>query len=150
MSAQLEAVIDHSYNRDLLPLPIVIRSNIQMHQKAGKIFLFIIFKIFWEKDLIFFSSIGGIITFSSNGNRGNGTNNNTFAYSDQAGNTFNRVADAAFNRITFDQQSGTLAPIQVAAAKEAQPSTAPFLDNVFGSARLPGGRQMGVELGIDI
>ena len=32
----VQAVIDHSYNRDLLPLPIVVRSNIEMHQKAGK------------------------------------------------------------------------------------------------------------------
>ena len=47
---------------------------------------------------------------TSNGNTpGNGTSNNTFAYSDQAGNTFNRVVDAAFNVITRDQQSGTLA-----------------------------------------
>ena len=36
--------------------------------------------------------------------------NNIFAYSDQAGNTFNRVVSADFDVITSDQQSGTLAP----------------------------------------
>ena len=36
--ASVKAVIDHSYNRDLLPLPIVVRSNIQEHQLASKIF----------------------------------------------------------------------------------------------------------------
>ena len=50
------------------------------------------------------------MVLSPNGNTGNGTSNNTFAYSDQAGNTFNRVVDAAFDVITSDQQSGTLAP----------------------------------------
>src|SRR5882757_10993176 len=36
----VEAVIDHSYNRDLLPLPIVVRSNIQERQIASKIFYY--------------------------------------------------------------------------------------------------------------
>ena len=35
----VKALIDHSYNRDLLPLPIVVRSNIQEHQIAGKLFV---------------------------------------------------------------------------------------------------------------
>ena len=37
-----EAVIDHSYNRNLLPLPIVVRSNIQERQLASKFFLLIL------------------------------------------------------------------------------------------------------------
>jgi hypothetical protein len=35
--ASVQAVIDHSYNRDLLPLPIVVRSNIQERQLASKV-----------------------------------------------------------------------------------------------------------------
>lgn len=37
-----KALIDHSYNRDLLPLPIVARSNIREHQIAGKILVIFI------------------------------------------------------------------------------------------------------------
>jgi hypothetical protein len=37
--ASAQVVVDHSYNRDLLPLPIVIRSNIQERQLASKVFL---------------------------------------------------------------------------------------------------------------
>jgi hypothetical protein len=80
-----------------------------------------------------------------NGNTWNGTSNNTFAYSDQNGNTFNRVVDAALNVITSDQQSGTLAP----APSEASQSSVSFLDG-FAVARLPGGRQMGVDIDIFI
>lgn len=40
---------------------------------------------------------------------GNGTNNNTFTYVDSAGNTYNRRVDAAYNNITLDQKSGSLA-----------------------------------------
>jgi len=116
-----QAVIDHSYNRDLLPLPIVVRSNIQEHQLAS-----------------------GIIVLSPNGNTGNGTSNNTFAYSDQAGNTFNRVVDAAFDIITRDQQSGTLAP----APEVSQPIVSSL--GGFAVARLPGGRRKGVQVDIDI
>ena len=83
---------------------------------------------------------------SSSGNTGNGTSNNTFAYSDQAGNTFNRVVDAALNVITKDQQSGTLAPAP-ALAPEAPQSIVSSLDG-FAVARLPGGRQMVIEIDI--
>jgi hypothetical protein len=115
--------------------------------------LFIIFIFFGQspkKGGIFFSFIGGIIVLSPNGNKGNGTSNNTFAYFDQAGNTFNRVVDAAFNVITSDHQSGTLAPAaaaQVSSQSSMDPSSP--LDG-FGGARLPGGRQMGmIEIEID-
>ena len=80
------------------------------------------------------------MVLSPNGNTGNGTSNNTFAYSDQAGNTFNRVVDAAFDVIISDHQSGTLAP---APASEVSQSMVSSL-NGFAVARLPGGRQMGV------
>jgi hypothetical protein len=84
------------------------------------------------------------VVLSPNGNTENGTSNNTFAYSDQAGNTFNRVVDAAFNVITSDQQSGTLAP-----APEVPVSQSIFSSlNGFAVARLPGGRQIGVDMDI--
>ena len=81
--------------------------------------------------------VGGIIVSSLDGTTGNGTSNNTFSYTDEAGNTFNSVDDAAFNVITVYQESGTLAPTQAPDAKVAQESIAPsFLDNGFGSVRL--------------
>jgi hypothetical protein len=83
---------------------------------------------------------------SPHGNKGNGTSNNTFAYSDQAGNTFNRVVDAAFNVITRDQQSGTLATAEPAAPEESKSSS---LDG-FGVARQPGGRVMDIMLEVDV
>ena len=89
--------------------------------------------------------VGGIFVLSPNGNTGNGTSNNTFAYSDQAGNTFNRVVDAAFNVIINDQQSGSLAP---APAQEESQSIVSSL-NGFAAARLPGGRLLD-NLGLDI
>ena len=137
-----QAVIDHSYSRDLLPLPIVVRSNIQEHQLASK---FLLLFSYWVS-LKRFSFVAGIIVLSPNGNTGNGTSNNTFAYSDQAGNTFNREVDAAFNVITSDQQSGTLAP----APAEVSPQSIVSSFDGFGVARLPGGRQMGVDIDIFI
>ena len=82
---------------------------------------------------------------SPSGNTGNGTSNNTFAYSDQAGNTFNRVVDAAFNVITSDHQSGTLAP----APAEVSQSMVSSL-NGFTVARLPCGRHLGVDINVFI
>ena len=38
----VKALFDHSYNRDLLPLPIVVRSNIQEHQIASKLLVIFI------------------------------------------------------------------------------------------------------------
>ena len=138
--ASAQAVIDHSYNRDLLPLPIVVRSNIQERQLASKVFCY-----FHIGRALRFSFVGGTFVVTPNGNTGNGTSNNTFAYSDQAGNTFNREVDAAFNVITRDQRSGTLA----SAPAEASQSIVSSL-NGFAVARLPGGRQMGVDVGIEI
>jgi len=86
-----------------------------------------------------FSIVAGIFVSSPNGNTANGTSNNTFNYFDQAGNTFNRVVDAAFDVITKDQQSGSLAP----APAVSQSGISPF--NGFAVARLPGGRQVYVD-----
>jgi hypothetical protein len=89
--------------------------------------------------------VGGILVLSPSGNTGNGTSNNTFAYSDLAENTYNREVDAALNVIIKDQQNGTLAPTPALAAPEVSQSMVSSL-NGFAVARLPGGRQMVVEI----
>ena len=123
----------------------MVRSNIQEHQLASKILCY--YFSYFEQALKGFSFVGGIIVLSPNGNKGNGTSNNKFAYSDQAGYTFNRIVDAAFNVITSDRQSGTLAPPLTPSAAELSPSIVSSL-NWFGVARLPGGRQIGIEIDI--
>ncbi|CAK5277410.1 unnamed protein product [Mycena citricolor] len=80
-------VIDHSYNRDLLPAPFTLGSSIQEHQIAG-----------------------GYFITSPNGNTGNGTSNNTLNYIDGHLNTYSRQVDAAYNNITLDVVHGSLAP----------------------------------------
>ncbi|RXW20750.1 hypothetical protein EST38_g5118 [Candolleomyces aberdarensis] len=78
---------DHSYDRDLLPLPILVRSAIEQRQTAV-----------------------GFYNRAPTGNFGNGTNNNTFRYVDWNGNTYRRRVNAAYNNVTLDEVSGTLAP----------------------------------------
>ncbi|KAH0583869.1 hypothetical protein H2248_009465 [Termitomyces sp. 'cryptogamus'] len=111
------ASFDHSYNRDLLPFPAIPRSNITEHQTAVAFF-----------------------NISPSGNTGNGTNNNTFAYSDSAGNTYQRKVNAALNNITLDEQSGTLAPIT---DHDISKTLVPP-QTKFTHARLPGGRVVGL------
>jgi hypothetical protein len=79
-------------------------------------------------------SLAGFFFISSQGNTGNGTNNNVFSYVDAAGNTFFRTVNAALNNITFDQQSGTLAP--------TSPPHFPFakVTGPLVKPRLPNGR----------
>ncbi|EIM90037.1 uncharacterized protein STEHIDRAFT_52329, partial [Stereum hirsutum FP-91666 SS1] len=43
-----------------------------------------------------------------NNNDGQGASNNTFSYSDDAGNTYSRQVGASANSITYDTQSGSL------------------------------------------
>ncbi|KAG6900891.1 hypothetical protein C0993_010010 [Termitomyces sp. T159_Od127] len=110
------AIFDHSYDRDLLPFPAVPRSNITERQEAVAFF-----------------------KIASTGNTGNGTNSNVFAYSDSAGNTYQREVKAVLNNITFDEQSGSLAPIaDHGVSKDPGPSA-----TKFARARLPGGRVVG-------
>lgn len=78
---------DHSYNRDLLAMPIIVRSTINNRQLAD-----------------------GFFHLQQGGNTGNGTNSNIFSYKDDAGNTYGRRVNAEFNIITLDEQSGNLAP----------------------------------------
>ncbi|KAF8902138.1 peptide N-acetyl-beta-D-glucosaminyl asparaginase amidase A-domain-containing protein [Gymnopilus junonius] len=108
-----EATFDHSYNRDLLPLPIVVRSQIAERQTADAFFL-----------------------ISPNGNTGNGTNSNVFSYVDQGGNTFSRTVDAVLNNITFDKQSGSLTPT----SSPHQFPLPPF-SGFAGAVRLPNNRR---------
>ncbi|KAG6897579.1 hypothetical protein C0992_000167 [Termitomyces sp. T32_za158] len=110
------ASFDHSYDRDLLPFPAVLRSNITERQVA----------------LAFFN-------ISPTGNTGNGTNTNSFAYVDSAGNTYQRKVQAVLNNITFDVQSGSLAPI---ADHDISINPGPSATK-FPKARLPGGRVVG-------
>ncbi|KAF8172815.1 peptide N-acetyl-beta-D-glucosaminyl asparaginase amidase A-domain-containing protein [Mycena galopus ATCC 62051] len=110
------AFIDHSYIRTLLPTPFILGSTIKESQSAGGFF-----------------TIGSTVA----GNMGNGTSNNTFSYTDPAGNTFNRRVDAAFNNITLDEESGSLSR---GPPKHLPPSPD---DNTFVGAhqpRLPFGR----------
>ena len=81
---------------------------------------------------------------SQNGNTGNGTSNNTLDYFDETGNTYHRVVDAALNKITSDQQSGTLAPA------ESQPIIPPLSTSLefAGVVRLPGDHQIGIKIEI--
>ncbi|KAF9005653.1 peptide N-acetyl-beta-D-glucosaminyl asparaginase amidase A-domain-containing protein [Cyathus striatus] len=115
--SSFEATFDHSYDRDLLPFPLTLRSNIQERQLAG-----------------------GFFVTAPTGNTGNGTNNNIFSYSDSQGNTFNRQVNAALNNITLDQQGGTLA-----SSTKLHESTPTKNDNLFGKARLPGDRSNGKQ-----
>ncbi|KAF4614768.1 hypothetical protein D9613_003060 [Agrocybe pediades] len=109
-----KATFDHSYNRDLLPLPTTLRSQIAERQTATGFFL-----------------------ISANGNTGNGTNSNVFSYADSAGNTYQRTVDAVLNNITFDKQTGSLAPLPA----PHQFPVLPFQD-ASGKARLPNGRRV--------
>ncbi|KAJ7273717.1 peptide N-acetyl-beta-D-glucosaminyl asparaginase amidase A-domain-containing protein [Mycena haematopus] len=108
---QFSTLFDHSYNRVLLPSPFILGSTIKERQLAG-----------------------GFFTIASSGNFGNGTSNNTFSYVDQAGNTFNRRVDAAFNVITLDEVSGSLSPAP------KQPLSSSENTGTFAGARLPPGR----------
>jgi len=99
---------DHSYNRDLLPSPLITGSTITERQLAN-------------------GSFGTRIAI--------GSNNNTFSYSDLDGNTYTRNVNASNNTIVFDQQGGSLAPVQTK-------SSVPIPSNFAGwAARLPGGKQ---------
>ncbi|KAJ3883467.1 peptide N-acetyl-beta-D-glucosaminyl asparaginase amidase A-domain-containing protein [Lentinula edodes] len=86
--------IDHSYDRILLPNPLRIASTINNHQTTDGFFQLGSEKI---------------------GNFGNGTNNNTFSYSDVKGNTYTRSVNAInsnFNdtiAIPLDEIGGDLA-----------------------------------------
>ncbi|OJA19047.1 hypothetical protein AZE42_06312 [Rhizopogon vesiculosus] len=77
----------------------------------------------------------GYFTISATGNGGNGTSNNTLTYVDLKGNTYTRDVDAAYDVITYDMQSGSLADTTLPIFPwVSQPQSMP-------AARLPGGKQ---------
>jgi hypothetical protein len=127
----VKSTFDHSYNRDLLPLPIVAGSRILERQTASVLLVPLLMKQITHR------LQAGFFFTSPTGNTGNGTNSNTFSYSDQAGNTYSRVVDAVLNKITFDEQTGSLAPLPMPRQDPLQPFT-----GFTGKIRLPGGRKL--------
>ncbi|KAI0320099.1 peptide N-acetyl-beta-D-glucosaminyl asparaginase amidase A-domain-containing protein [Amylostereum chailletii] len=116
--SSFQATFDHSYNRDVLPAPFLLGSTIEERQLAG-----------------------GTFHTASTGNSGsNGVNNNTLAYVDTAGNTFNQQVNAFENVITLNKQSGNLAPSPL--PESATAVRAPTQTAV--KVRLPGGRTIDV------
>ncbi|KAJ7063314.1 peptide N-acetyl-beta-D-glucosaminyl asparaginase amidase A-domain-containing protein [Mycena amicta] len=117
---------DHSYKRDVLP-GLFLGSTIAERQLSGGFFNI--------------SSSGKShgkecnLSYTFSGNTGNGTSNNTFAYRDTQGNTYQRRVNAAFNNITLDVVGGSLA-----AAPKAAPVESTHNTNSFAGARLPPGR----------
>ncbi|KAH7930776.1 hypothetical protein BV22DRAFT_999830 [Leucogyrophana mollusca] len=115
-SESFYSTFDHSYNREVLPAPFILGSTISERQQTA-----------------------GYFTIATTGNTGNGTSNNTFAYTDLKGNTYNREVDAAYDVITYDQQSGSLATGSLPQFPWASNS------QDVPAARLPGGRQAGIQ-----
>lgn len=104
------ATFNHSYDRTILPAPFILGSTITENQLAG-----------------------GFFHTASTGNSGaNGTSENTFTYTDTAGNTYDREVSAASNVIVSDHQGGSLAPLG--------PNVQQTTDNVanIGMVRRPG------------
>ncbi|KAI9435802.1 peptide N-acetyl-beta-D-glucosaminyl asparaginase amidase A-domain-containing protein [Lactarius indigo] len=99
--------LDHSYNRILLPAPFILGTTI------------------FENQLV-----GGYV-----GSDWFGTNNNTFNYSDTAGNKYKRQVNASNNVITFDSDSGGPAPNAI--SNRSLPVSPEQVDM---ESRLPGGR----------
>ncbi|KAF8172814.1 peptide N-acetyl-beta-D-glucosaminyl asparaginase amidase A-domain-containing protein [Mycena galopus ATCC 62051] len=102
-----DILIDHSYDRDLLPSPFILDSTIKESQSAGG------FQQYAR--LLCISCAVGL----------------RFSYTDPAGNTFNRRVDAAFNNITLDKESGSLSR---GSPKHLPPSPD---DNTFAGAQQP-------------
>lgn len=131
--SSVTASFDHSYNRDLLPSPLIVRSNIQERQLASE---FRVQLVTLYRSLTFLKA--GFFQLAPTGNSGNGTNSNILIYADAAGNTYRREVNAVLNNITFDKESGSLAPTTQARLTPVQ-----VISGSAGQARLPGGRQWG-------
>ncbi|KAH9843087.1 peptide N-acetyl-beta-D-glucosaminyl asparaginase amidase A-domain-containing protein [Rhodofomes roseus] len=106
------AEFDHSYNRVSLPSPFILGSTINERQTATSSFV-----------------------VSASGNYGNGTNDDTFSYSDDDGNTYWRNVGAADNNITYDSVGGSLS-----GGPFSLPFSAPMSQGVLAKPRLPGGK----------
>ncbi|KAF9532984.1 peptide N-acetyl-beta-D-glucosaminyl asparaginase amidase A-domain-containing protein [Crepidotus variabilis] len=105
---------NHSYVREVKPLPISLKTKIDSQQQAS-----------------------GYFFLSSSGNTGNGTNSNVFSYSDEGNNTYRRRVNASLNKITLDDVAGTLSSsaIPITPSGSVDASDPP-------NARLPPGRQI--------
>jgi len=81
---------------------------------------------------------GSRIVFTNGTKIGDGTNNNTFIYSDLVGNTYTRNVNVANDIILFDKEGGNLKPVGDHTTLPSQISNvnAPF------AARLPGGKKI--------
>jgi hypothetical protein len=77
----------------------------------------------------------GFFKLQAGGNTGNGTSENDFSYLDLEGNTYHRRVNAAYNAITLDEESGTLAGKGLGVGITSAPSGPP---QTFPGARLPG------------
>lgn len=104
---------DHSYDRQLVPAPFILGSDINERQQTA-----------------------GYLTILTTGVAANGTSNNTFSYVDTKGNTYIRDVDAAYDVITYDEQSGSLATTPL--------PTLPLFSNAksIPGVRLPGGQSV--------
>ncbi|KAF8582025.1 hypothetical protein K439DRAFT_1392175 [Ramaria rubella] len=109
---------DHSYNRVLTPSPLITGFTIEERQIAN----------------------GSLIFLPNGTDTGKGSNNNTFSYSDLAGNTYTRKVAAANNVITFDQQGGSLGPVSDVAGQSSISGSSPEL--FPWAARAPGGKKV--------
>ncbi|KAL1762199.1 peptide N-acetyl-beta-D-glucosaminyl asparaginase amidase A-domain-containing protein [Schizophyllum commune] len=108
-------IIDHSYNRAGALHPFVLETTIASQQSSNSFF-----------------------QTSSSGNYGNASTNNTFSYSDVAGNTYTRRVNVANNQITLDEEGGSLAEY------EARPDALTIQEDVvfdFAGARKLGGKK---------
>jgi len=104
---------DHSYDRVLLPSPLITGTTIQERQLAN----------------------GSLITLPNGSSTGQGSNNNTFSYVDLGGNTFTRKVNTSSNVILLDQQGGNLSPVQTLRSVPLSP------DNESWAARQLGGKK---------
>jgi hypothetical protein len=103
----VDTVVDHSYQRILLPNPVKVQSTINNRQMTCIPFSLSSSPL---TDTLF--SVG-FFQEASTGNSGFGSSNNTFSFNDVKGHTYNRKVNAVNNTITLDQQSGNLAPTNV-------------------------------------
>ncbi|KAI5900391.1 uncharacterized protein SCHCODRAFT_02607781, partial [Schizophyllum commune H4-8] len=108
-------IIDHSYNRAGALHPFILETTIESQQSSDSFF-----------------------QTSSSGNYGNASTNNTFSYSDVAGNTYTRRVNVASNQIIFDEEGGSLA------GKEVRPDALTVQGDAgfdFAGARKLGGEK---------
>ncbi|KAG5651591.1 hypothetical protein H0H81_008112 [Sphagnurus paluster] len=109
--------VDHSYDRVVLPNPLIVGSTTKSNQITD-----------------------GFFQLATGGNFGNGTSNNTFAYADLVGNTYTRQVKAALNVITFDHEGGSMA--HTGRTTEGFRGISEVINFVQWGARLPGGKGM--------